>query len=105
MCGVLTMTSDGGDAPAVLTHHQALRHDGAQVLRQVEEDLVVLLAREHVDDAVERLGAVVGVQGREHQMAGAGEADGRLHAVSRSRISPIRITSGAARTTPRSARA
>ncbi len=39
----------------------------------------MLLAREHVDDAVERLGAVVGVQGREHQMPRAGQAQGRFH--------------------------
>src|SRR5439155_1879429 len=31
---------DGSHPPALLAHHQALRHDAAQVLRQVEEDLI-----------------------------------------------------------------
>ena len=33
----------------------------------------MLVVREHVDDAVERLGAVVRMQRREHQVAGAGQ--------------------------------
>src|SRR5262249_42572732 len=64
---------------AVAAHDEALSHDGAQVLREVQEDLVVLLAREHVDDAIERLSAIVRVQRRENQVSGSGQVNGRLH--------------------------
>jgi len=39
----------------------------------------VLIARKHVDDAVQGLGAIVRMQGRDAQMPRAGERDGRLH--------------------------
>ena len=67
-----------GAAP-FLGHDQPLRHDRAQVLRQIEIDLVVLIARKHVDDAIERFRRVIGMQGRQHQVPGAGQRDRRLH--------------------------
>ena len=39
-------------------------------------DLVTALGGEHVDDAVEGLGGVVGVQRGEHEVAGLGERRG-----------------------------
>ena len=59
---------DGGAAFAVAAHYQTLRQDGAEVLGHVEEDLVVLFAGEHVDDAVHRLRAVVCVEGGQDQV-------------------------------------
>ena len=37
--------------------------------------LLLLVRREHVDDAVDRLRRVLGVQGREHEVAGLGRGD------------------------------
>src|SRR6201999_785711 len=70
---------DGGAAFAVAAHYQALRQDGAEVLGHVEEDLVVLFPREHVDDAVQGFRAVVGVKRGQHQVARSGQVDGRFH--------------------------
>src|SRR5436190_14613848 len=70
---------DGRDALAFLGYDKALRADGAQVLRQVQEDLLVLVLREHVDDAIHRLGAVVRMQRGQNQVAGTGKGYRRLH--------------------------
>ena len=69
MCGVLIHDFDRRAAFAVVAHYQALRQDGAQVLGHVEEDLAVLFAGEHVDDAVQGLRAVVCVKGGQHQVS------------------------------------
>jgi hypothetical protein len=62
-----------------ITDDQALGKDRAQVLRQIQEDLLVLVLREHVDDAIERLRAVVRVQRRENEVARARQVDRGLH--------------------------
>ena len=41
--------------------------------RELEADLALALGGEHVDDAVERLRRVVGVQRRQHEVTGLGE--------------------------------
>ena len=46
-------------------------------MREVHVDLRVLLVREQVDDAIERLGCVVRVHRRENEMAGAGHVQRR----------------------------
>jgi hypothetical protein len=93
--GELSMISIAGDAALAVAHrHQALRDHRAQVQRQVHQQLLAPLFGEEVDDAVERLVGAVGVQRGHAQVAGLGEGD-RVSIVSRSRISPIRITSGA----------
>src|SRR6185312_6694502 len=66
---------------AVLAHHQALGQDRAQILGEIEEYLIVLVERKEIDDSIERLRAVVGVQSREHEMPRAREVDRRLHAL------------------------
>jgi len=63
----------------VLADHQSLRHDRIQVMRQIHEQLLVLILREHVDDTVESLGCVVGVQGGNAQVTRASQGDRRLH--------------------------
>jgi len=55
----------GGHTRADLRDDQTLRQDGTQILRQIQEDLIVLVPGEHVDDPVEGLRAVVGVKGRD----------------------------------------
>ncbi len=65
---MLIITSTARHALAVAAHDQALREDGTQVLRHVEKYLVVLLARKHVDDAIQGLRAVVGVERGQHQV-------------------------------------
>jgi hypothetical protein len=66
-------------ALAVLGADQALRHDGAQVGRQVHQQLRPALFREEVDDAFHRLRRAVGVQRAQAQVAGFGEGDRVLH--------------------------
>ena len=66
-------------ATLVLTRDETLRDDRAQILRQVQEDLRVLIQREHIDDAIERFRGVVRVQRRQHEMARTGQHDRGLH--------------------------
>ena len=47
--------------------------------RKVHQQLLAPLFREEVDDAVQRLVGVVGVQRGQTQMAGFGEGDGVIH--------------------------
>ena len=49
------------------------RDHGRQRARELEADLALALGGEHVDDAVERLRRVVGVQRRQHEVTGLGE--------------------------------
>ena len=69
----------GGNPRSGFREHQALRENGAQVLRKIEENLIVLVAREHVDDAIQGFGAIVGVQGRDAKMSRTGQRNGGLH--------------------------
>ena len=59
------------------SRHQALRDDAAQRLRERDADLLLLVRREEVDDAVDRLGRVDGVQRRQDEVAGLGGGQGR----------------------------
>src|SRR5690606_33787933 len=55
-------------ALAVRSWYQLLGDDRLEVERQIHPDLVVLLRREEVDDPVQRLVGVVGVQGTETEV-------------------------------------
>ena len=69
-----------GDHAAADAWNQSLCDDRAEAAGQLDPDLLLAVGREDVDDAVQGLGGVVGVQGREDQVArlgqGQGEADG-----------------------------
>ncbi len=60
--------ADAGDQP--------LGDDGGEGHRELDADLVLLIGGEHVDDPVDGLGRVVGVQRGEHQVAGLGQGEG-----------------------------
>src|SRR5664279_2852023 len=51
---------------------QCLADDALQRAGELHPDLLLLVGREHVDDAVDRLGGVLGVQGGEDEVAGLG---------------------------------
>ena len=59
--------------------HQALRQNGAEVLGKVQKDLRMLVAREQVDDALNRFGRIVGMQRTDAQMPGTRQRDSALH--------------------------
>ena len=64
---------DGGDhALAVRAGHEALADDALQDRCERDADLVLLVRREHADDAVDRLDSVERVQGRHHEVARLG---------------------------------
>ncbi len=63
-------------AGAVGVRQQLLGHDPLQGHRQLHPHLTLLVGGEHVDDAVDRLGGVLGVQGGEHEVAGLGSGQG-----------------------------
>ena len=58
------------DAGQQLLAHHALEGGG-----QLDPDLLLLVGREHVDDAVDRLGRVLGVEGAEDEVAGLGRGE------------------------------
>ena len=62
----------GDHALAVGARQQALRDHAAQHARERQARLLLLVRREHRDDAVDRLGRVDGVQRRQHEVAGLG---------------------------------
>ena len=64
----------GGDDPPTTVGglREGLADHALQGHRQLGAYLLLLVRREHVDDAVDRLGGVLGVQGREDQVAGLG---------------------------------
>ena len=67
---------EGGDPAALLHGQQLLVDDGLQRGGKLNPDLLLLLAGEDVDDPVDRLGGVVGVEGGEDQVAGLGDGQG-----------------------------
>ena len=69
---------EGGDHAAADLGDEALGDDGAEGGRELDPDLVLAPVREHVDDPVDGLGGVVGVQGGEDQVAGLGHGEGDL---------------------------
>ena len=73
------MISSDDDAPlAVGARQQRLADDALEHERQLRPDLPLLVRREDVDDAVDRLRRRVGVQRRERQVPGLGDAQRRL---------------------------
>ena len=64
----------GGDAAAVVRAHEALGDDALERAGEHRAHLLVHVRREEVDDAVDRLGGVDGVDGREDEVAGLGRA-------------------------------
>src|SRR3954451_11821627 len=66
-------------ALAVDGRQQLLGDDALQGDRQLRADLVLLLRRERVDDAVDGLRRVLGVKRREDQVAGLGRGQRGLH--------------------------
>ena len=68
----------GDAAPrAVGGRQQLLGDDALQRHRQLDADLRLLVGREDVDDAVDRLRRVLGVQRAEHEVAGLGRGQRR----------------------------
>ena len=57
---------------------QGLRHDSLEHERQLRAHLRLLVAREDVDDTIDRLGRRVGVQRGEDEVAGLGDGERRL---------------------------
>ena len=91
-------------AAAVSGLGQLLADDALERAGELDADLLLLVRREDVDDAVDRLAGVLGVQGGEDEVAGLGRGQ-RDEIVSRSRISPTRMMSGSCRSTCLSAAA
>ena len=80
MNAVLISTSTAGTRPLPsVLRHQALRDDGLEHARELQADLLLLVRREHGDDAVDGLGGVERVQRREDQVAGLGGEQRRLN--------------------------
>ena len=67
---------DGSTARAVLLADESLGDDAAQRLRERATDLLLLVGREEVDDAVDRLLRVDRVQRRHDEVAGLGCGQG-----------------------------
>ena len=73
MAGVATRTSQATDsALAVVGPRQRLADDALQRAGELHPHLLLLVRREHVDDAVDRLRRVLRVQGGEHEVTGLG---------------------------------
>ena len=69
---------EGGHHAAVGPRDQALRDDRAERRSELDPDLVLAPGGEDVDDAVDGLGRVVGVQGREDQVTRLGQRQRQL---------------------------
>ena len=55
--------------------YQLHRDDPFEHQRKLSSDLFLLVGREAIKDAVDSLGGIIRVQGREHQMTGLGSRD------------------------------
>ena len=64
--------------PPPILRHQPLGDDRSQGGRELDPDLLLAEGREHVDDSVDRLRGVVGVQGREDEVTGLGQGEREL---------------------------
>ena len=64
---------------AILADDQALTDDGAQVQRQIHQDVAVGCFREEIQHAFQGLVGVVRVQGRQAQVSGFGKRDRGFH--------------------------
>ena len=79
IAGVGTMISSATTRPVPSAlRQQRLADDAFEHQRQLGADLPLLVRREDVDDAVDRLRRRVGVQRREGQVAGLGDPQRRL---------------------------
>ena len=77
---VLTMISMATQRPCVIgPRDQPLADHAAQRTGEREPDLLLLVRREEVDDAVDRLLRVRGVQRRHDEVTGFGGSQGGLH--------------------------
>jgi len=73
---LFTMTSSAGTRPAPsMVGHEALAHRALERAGEGDADLVLLVRREEVDDPVDGLGGVDGVQRRQHEVPGLGGAE------------------------------
>ena len=71
---------EGGDPALPMSGgEQLLGDDGAQVEGEIEQELAVLLLGDQMQDAIQRLVGIVGVQGGEAEVPRLGELDGELH--------------------------
>ena len=68
----------GHPAVLLLVCEQAQRHDGFQVLGKTRPHLRLLLGRKERDQAVDRRSHIIGVDGREHEMAGLRSLERRV---------------------------
>ena len=59
--------------------NESLRENAGQGGCELDANLILLLRGEGVDDAVDRLRGIVGVHGREDEVAGLGGGNGRCH--------------------------
>ncbi len=57
--------------------YQLLRDDSLDRTRELHSDLLLLVAWEHVDDAIYRLRRILGVERSEDQVTGLGSGDRR----------------------------
>ena len=91
---------DRGNTAAADARQQALADDAPQNAGEDRANLLLLARGEELDQAAEGLGGIDRVQGREDEVAGLCGLERGL-ALSASRSSPIRITSGSWRSTRR----
>ena len=76
IAGVATSTSHAATRPrAVGRREQLLRADALQRRGELHPHLLLLVRGEHVDDAVDRLRRVLGVQRGEDEVAGLGRGE------------------------------
>ena len=68
----------GRDQPAAHRRDELLGNDRLEHHRELDPHLLLLVAGEDVDDAVDRLGGPDGVQGREDELPGLGSGQRRL---------------------------
>ena len=68
-----------GDHAAAQARDESLRDDGTQGRPELDSDLLLSPGREDVNDAVDCLGGVVGVQGGEHEVTGLRQGEGELN--------------------------
>ena len=79
MRGEFFRISTAAVSAPVVRLDQLQRDDAAQDERELRADLLVLIGREGVDDAVDRLRRVVRVQRGEDEVAGLGGGEHGLH--------------------------
>src|SRR5438105_4197137 len=79
--GVIDEEFIGRNETARDARHQALREYACERRRELDTDLILLVCRECVDNAVQSLRSVVRMKGREDEVAGLGCSNGSCHGV------------------------